>query len=62
MTRGAYGRWGGLTEDRIKHPVKTERAPALVAPDCILGVPDARIIRARFRNSMRRRPKRPSVS
>jgi len=19
MTRGAYGRWGGLTEDRIKH-------------------------------------------
>lgn len=38
MTRGAYGRWGGLTEDRIKHPVKTERAPALVAPDCIVGV------------------------
>lgn len=25
MTRGAYGRWGSLTEDRIKHPVKTER-------------------------------------
>jgi N-methylhydantoinase A len=22
MTRAAYGRWGGLTEDRIKHPVK----------------------------------------
>jgi N-methylhydantoinase A len=40
MTRGAYGRWGGLTEDRIKHPVKTERAPALVAPDCIVGVPE----------------------
>ncbi len=40
MTRGAYGRWGGLTEDRIKHPVKTERAPALVAPDCIIGVPE----------------------
>ena len=40
MTRGAYGRWGGLTEDRVKHPVKTERAPPLVAPDCIVGVPE----------------------
>jgi N-methylhydantoinase A len=38
ITRGAYGRWGGLTEDRIKHPVKTERAPPLVDPDCIVGV------------------------
>src|SRR5580704_12322012 len=40
VTRGAFGRWGGLTEDRIKHPVKTERAPPLVAPDCIVGVPE----------------------
>ena len=40
MTRGAYGRWGGLTEDRIKHPVKTERPAPLVAPDCIVGVPE----------------------
>jgi N-methylhydantoinase A len=40
ITRGAYGRWGGLTEDRIKHPVKTERAPPLVAPDCVVGVPE----------------------
>ena len=38
MTRAAYGRWGGLTEDRIKHPVKTSRAPSLVAADCIVGV------------------------
>src|SRR5262245_15116640 len=38
ITRAAYGRWGGLTEDRIKHPVKTNRAPSLVAPDCILGI------------------------
>ena len=37
-TRGAYGRWGGLSEDRIKHPVKTERTPPLVDPDCIVGV------------------------
>ena len=38
ITRGAYGRWGGLTEDRFKHPVKTERAAPLVDPDCIVGV------------------------
>ncbi|MDB5409604.1 MAG: 5-oxoprolinase, partial [Rhodospirillales bacterium] len=38
VTRGAYGRWGGLTEDRVKHPVKTERAPALVDSDCIVGI------------------------
>ncbi len=40
VTRGAYGRWGGLTEDRVKHPVKTERARPLAEPDCILGVPE----------------------
>ena len=38
ITRGAYGRWGGLTEDRLKHPVKTDRARPLVEPDCIVGV------------------------
>ncbi|MFA7281603.1 MAG: hydantoinase/oxoprolinase family protein [Sterolibacterium sp.] len=38
VTRGAYGRWGGLTEDRMKHPVRTERARPLVDPDCIVGV------------------------
>lgn len=38
VTRGAYGRWGGLTEDRIKHIVKTERASPLVSADMILGV------------------------
>src|SRR5690349_20677942 len=25
MTRGAYGRWGGLTEDEVKHPIMTDR-------------------------------------
>ena len=38
VTRGAYGRWAGLPEDRIKHPVKTERAPPLVPGDRIRGV------------------------
>jgi N-methylhydantoinase A len=40
VTRGAYGRWAGLSEDRIKHPVKTERAPPLVPGERIRGVPE----------------------
>ncbi|MBL8582943.1 MAG: hydantoinase/oxoprolinase family protein, partial [Rhizobiaceae bacterium] len=38
VTRGAYGRWSGLTEDGIKNPVRSERAPALVEPGSIVGV------------------------
>lgn len=38
VTRGAYGRWGGLPEDRIKHPVATDRAAALVPGERIRGV------------------------
>src|SRR5690606_13896424 len=37
VTRGAYGRWGGLTEDGIKHIVKTERAAPLVEAASIVG-------------------------
>jgi N-methylhydantoinase A len=40
MTRGAYGRWSGLTEEGIKNPVKTSRAPALTEPGAIVGVPE----------------------
>lgn len=38
VTRGAYGRWGGLTEDKIKHIVKTERAEPLVPAERIVGL------------------------
>jgi N-methylhydantoinase A len=38
VTRGAYGRWSGLTEEGIKNPVRTERAPALVENGAIVGV------------------------
>tara|TARA_Y100001934_G_C12383323_1_gene793948 strand:+ start:2989 stop:5109 length:2121 start_codon:yes stop_codon:yes gene_type:complete len=38
ITRGAYGRWGGLTEDGIKHPVSTNRADPLVPGDRIKGI------------------------
>jgi N-methylhydantoinase A len=40
VTRGAYGRWGGLTEDRIKHPVATDRAAPLVPMERVRGVPE----------------------
>jgi N-methylhydantoinase A len=48
ITRGAYGRWAGLTEDRFKHPVKTDRAAPLVDPDCIVGVAE----RADYKGAM----------
>ena len=40
ITRGAYGRWAGLTEDGIKHPVATDRAPPLVPGARTRGVPE----------------------
>lgn len=38
VTRGAYGRWSGLTEEGIKNPVHTDRAEPLIASDAIVGV------------------------
>ena len=38
VTRGAYGRWAGLTEGQMKNPVKTDRAAPLVSRDSIVGV------------------------
>ncbi|MFM8350284.1 MAG: hydantoinase/oxoprolinase family protein [Actinomycetales bacterium] len=40
ITRGGYGRWGGLTEDRMKNMVHTDRAQPLVRAGCIVGVPE----------------------
>jgi len=40
VTRGAYGRWGGLSEEGIKHPVATNRAIPLVDSDHIIGLPE----------------------
>ena len=40
VTRGAYGRWAGLAEEGLKHPVKTDRAPPLVPAARIRGVPE----------------------
>lgn len=40
VTRGAYGRWGGLTEDEVKHPIATDRGAPLVPFELIRGVPE----------------------
>lgn len=39
-TRGPAGRWAGLTESGLKHPVLTERAQPLVTEQLIRGVPE----------------------
>lgn len=39
-TRGPAGRWAGLSEDGLKHPVLTERAEPLVGESRIVGVPE----------------------
>jgi N-methylhydantoinase A len=38
ITRGAYGRWGGLTEDEVKHPIMTDRPMSIVPSERIWGV------------------------
>jgi N-methylhydantoinase A len=38
VTRGAYGRWGGQPEEKIKHPVATSRPTPLVPRARIAGV------------------------
>lgn len=38
VTRGAYGRWAGLPEDQVKHPVATDRPPPLVDIADVRGI------------------------
>ena len=38
VTRGAYGRWSGLSEEGLKHPVATDRPRPLVPFGLIRGV------------------------
>jgi len=40
VTRGGYGRWAGLNEERMKNMVKTDRAAPLVERNFIYGVPE----------------------
>jgi N-methylhydantoinase A len=38
VTRGAYGRWGGLPEDELRHVIMTNRPPPLVPAERIRGI------------------------
>jgi len=38
MTKGAYGRWSGLTEQEIKNPVMTDKPPPVIPFSMIKGV------------------------
>ncbi len=38
VTRGAYGRWSGLTEEGLKHPVATDKPDPLVPMDRTRGI------------------------
>lgn len=40
VTRGAYGRWSGLSEEGLKHPVATDKPTPLVSMAQIRGVPE----------------------
>ena len=38
MTRGAYGRWSGLTEDEKKNPIETDKPPPIIPFSMIKGI------------------------
>jgi N-methylhydantoinase A len=38
--RGGYGRWSGLTEDEKRNPVDTDKLPAIVPRNLIVGIPE----------------------
>lgn len=38
--RGGYGRWSGLTEDEKRNPVQTDKLPAIVPRNLIVGIPE----------------------
>ena len=53
-TRGAYGRWSGLTEEQIKHPVMTDRPTPLVPRARTVGVAE----RVDYKGAVIRPPRR----
>jgi len=38
LQRGAYGRWSGLPEEMIKHPVMTDKPPSVIPRKLVYGV------------------------
>ena len=47
MTRGAYGRWSGLTEDEVKNPIETDKLPPIVPFSMIKGIRERTDIRGK---------------
>ena len=38
MTRGAYGRWSGLTEEQVKNPIETDKLPPIIPFSRLNGI------------------------
>jgi len=47
MTRGAYGRWSGLTEDEVKNPIETDKLPPVIPFSMIKGVRERTDVRGK---------------
>jgi len=47
MTRGAYGRWSGLTEDEVKNPVETDKLPPVIPFSMIKGIRERTDVRGK---------------
>lgn len=47
MTRGAYGRWSGLTEDEVKNPIATDKLPPIIPFSMIKGIRERTDIRGK---------------
>lgn len=48
MTRGAYGRWSGLTEDEVKNPIETDKLPPLIPFSMIKSIRERTDIRGKI--------------
>jgi N-methylhydantoinase A len=47
MTRGAYGRWSGLTENEIKNPIATDKLPPIIPFSMIKGIKERTDVRGK---------------
>ncbi len=48
MTRGAYGRWSGLTEEEVKNPIETDKLPPIVPFSMIKGIRERTDVRGKI--------------
>ena len=48
MTRGAYGRWSGLTEDEVKNPIETGKPPPVIPFSMIKGIRERTDVRGKM--------------